>query len=690
MSRLYYGYKMKRAIIYILALCLTMASSLTAKQLEPGSRDAEAFKLAYGHYNNGRYEEARDILYKMARKYDDDGNFDHLLGMTFAKMDGITNRTYARKFLKMAVKQEEDSIRWRYDLGLVLIQSDMKFSAHQEFKKIIELDSGYLDAYYQVIDYCIERYCYNGDTRRLQEGYVTGLMGRNKFPNNTVLKYKMALIAALFESYSEGSKIIAKISNPDTLQTEITLLDAYLNYKERNFERSYDLFSMGIHRLSPENAKGYFDIALLLSPQQKKDYDKMSEGRKKIYSDSVWQSYDPDLTTELNEKKVEHFARVYMAEIMHSQPDRGKHAWDTDQGKLYIRYGPPDYARWKLPEDEDLKLNCQWRWIYYFNGRPVYLTFLNTFGGNSYALAPMDYGGSEYEAYVLSAEIPNVVRFAEQNNLIHSIFSYFIYKGPDNQSMIDLFVATPYDQFVYKPLQGHAVCNVEYRSALSDLEGNPIKRGMYNQKVVISPTLSQNSDFYNFYTITMPAPAESLKVSCAIEQKAAERVNIYEMPLDVYNFNDSGFHLSSLILASKVGDKEKDSQFNRRNIKLIPNFTRTYRNNDTLIVYYEIYDLPTNIRNRTHYRLSYSITEVEPPSNLFRAIAGILAGKQKTEITHTADRGDIRTDLYEPLKIDISSLKPGLYDFTLNVEDLIIGKHITRQTRFSVVEAEKE
>jgi GWxTD domain-containing protein len=681
---------MKRVGIYILLIYLFMTAALEARELKPGSRDGKAFEKAREHYNKGEYEVARDILYKMARKYDSDANFDYLLGMSFAKMGGITNRTYARKYLKMAVGMEKDSVRWRYDLGVVLNQSDMKYSAYQEFNEVIERDSTYLEAYLNVIDYCIDKYRHNGDKGKLQEAYKCALYGKNRFKNNAALQYKMALIATLFESHAEAAKIIGEITNADTLRNEITMLAAYLNYKARDFANSYSLFTKGILNLSEEDSKGYFDIELLLSPQQKRDYNDLNEDEKKIFADSMWQNLDPDLTTTLNEKMVEHFARVYMAEILLSQPDRGKHAWDTDQGQLYIRYGPPAIAEWNLPDDEDTRLNCKWEWVYYFDGEPVHLTFMNLFGGNSYALAPMDYGGDDYKAYALNAEIPNVVRFAEQQDLIQSIFSYFIYKGPDNESLLDLFVATPYDQFVYQPVEGHAVCDVEYRSALLDLEGEPIKRDTRQQQIVISPTLSQNPDFYNFATITMPAPAESLKVACAIEQKSAQRVNIYEMPLDIYDFNDKGFHLSSLILASKVGEKEKDSQFNRRNIKLIPNFTRTYRDIDTLIVYYEIYDLPTNIRNRTHYRLSYSIREIEPPRNVFGMIAGLLSGGPKAEITHTADRGDIRTELYEPLKIDISPLKPGLYSFTLEVEDLIIGKTLTRKAQFSVVEPEKD
>ncbi len=677
---------MHRYLIHILLTLAFFFSAAHARRLEPGSDDHDRYLKACEHYEKGNYEEARNILYEMLRDHDNDPYLNYILGMSFAKMGGVHNRNYARKYLKQAVRLEEDSLNWRYELGVLLIESEMEAAAEEQFQELVKRDSSYVQAYYYIMDICIDRFCHNGNRSKLAQGYRTALVCRSRYPDDDVIAYKKALVEMLFKSYNEAAETLSRIDSPDTLQTEITLLHAYLNYELRDFDQSFKLFSKALSDLSEEDVKGYRDITLLLTNQQIREYEALPENRKAQFEDEFWAGLDPDLTTEVNEKIVEHFARVYFAEIMFARPEADVHGWEMDQGRLYIRYGPPASAEWHLPDDNDPMLNCRWNWVYFFDGRPVELEFLNIFGGDNYQLAPMNYGGDVKIADDLVNEIPNVITFTDDKNLINSIFSHFIYKRPEGESMLDLFVATPYDQFVYEPVEGHAVCSVQYRTAIMDLEGTILERKSSNQQIVISPTLSKNPDFYNFATISMKSPPDSLNIACAIEQKSAQRVNVYKRPLRIYDFKDSGFHMSSLILASKVDKKEKNSPFNRRDIKLIPNFTNTYKVNDTVIVYYEIYDLPLNIRGRTHYRMTYTIQEQEIPRNIFGMIASVMSSDQKTGITHTADRGDILTERYEPLKIDISSLEPGLYEFTLTIEELVLGKTLTRKARFSVVE----
>lgn len=676
---------MQKIFTHILIIIILACGMLSGKQLKPGSGDHKKYLEAKEQYDRGEYDRAREILYPMSREYRHDAQFNYLLGMTFVGIGGVNGRVHAQKYLKRAVDICKDSTDWRYQLGLVQVEGDLRHPAYLEFKKIIETDSNYLNAYLQVIDFCIDRYFYNEDRDRLEEAYRTILIAEKRFPGNKPVLFKKALAASLFKVFDTADEAISKIDDPDTLQKEIYLQDAYIKYNLRQFDKSRELFLKGFELMDSAEVTAYNDISLLFSPQGQRDFGALDSAECRAYADSAWQIRDPDRTTSINEKKLEHFARVYMADLMFSQPNRGKRGWETDQGKLFIRYGPPQFSEWRLPEDGDMDLNCSWKWIYYMDGEVYDIEFKNIFGGNSYMLTPMDMGNSEFKAYEMTAEVPEQQAFAEKRDLIDAVFSNFVYKGDDGQAMLDLFVATPYNQFEYEPVEGHAVCDIEYRLAFYDQSDSVLNRTRDSQQLVISPTLSRNPEFYNFHTIRMPAPSENLTVACAIEQKSAQRVNLYEMPLEIYDFSDDGFHLSSLILGSEISEKEKDTQFDRRDYKLIPNYTSTYEQGDTLIVYYEIYDLPTDLRGRTRYLFTYSIREINPPANLFGTIAGFLSNRTRMEISHTTQRGDVRSDLYEPLRVDLADLEPGLYEFSLTIEEQILGKTLTRTAPFSLI-----
>ena len=665
-------HKIRITSILLIGL-LWAVTGLSAKELKPNSSDWDKFEEAKSYFANGDLEEARDKFFKLYREYSRDPNLNYQLGMTFAALDGITNRAQAVKYLKKAIKYEKDSVDWYYDLGIVLNRSDMKLPAYDKFREVLEKDSTYLEAYFQIIDYCVERFFHNHNTDKLSEAYQTALAGESHFKYNSTMLYKKALVSMLYSSNENAQRTLHEIFAPDTLQMEITLLDAYLYYKKREFLESHKKFLEAFQMMPEDMRRGYQEIELLLSPQGQRDYEDLSAIDKRRFADSLWKSLDPDLTTVLNEKKVEHYARVYFAELMFAQPNLNKHGWETDQGGLYVRYGPPQSARWYLPYDNDPKLHTRWEWTYNFNNKPVTLTFLNLMGGDHYQLAPMDYGYSDFKAYELTGDVPNQETFAQNAVLINSYFSHFVHKGRQGQSILDMFVATAYDQFEYKNESGHASCDIQYRIGLHDSSGAIITLDSTDLHLVISPTLMFNPDFYHFSKISLIPPPQKYEAAFAIEQKSAYRLNIYRMPVEVYDFTDDGFHLSSLILGAKIEEPEAGSPFNRGDIKLIPNYTSTYKNSDSLIIYYELYDLPTNIRGRTKFRLTYSIREEKRSSNVFNFIGGLFADGRKTEIIHSADMGDIHPDRTESLKIDLSNLRPGDYSFNLTIEELILG-----------------
>jgi GWxTD domain-containing protein len=677
----------------ILALGFVIGSCASHNTVHQDSDSHTLYLKAQDLYGAGDYDRAGDILNDLLSDYPNDPNVNHLLGMSFAQKGGIMNRKYALQFLKAAVNLEPDSLDWQYDLGCVLYEADTKYTAYLCFKAIIEADSNYLDAYLRLFDICHDRYKHNANVEKLAEGYQTVRTACKRFPLNTDLIYKQALTAMLLKNPKEAEILLAGMHDPDTLRAEIILLNAYLKYRAREYEQSLNLFNMGIALLPLDASRGYYDISLLLSPSQKSEYDILSESMQKRYRDSLWDVLDLDMTTEVNEKMVEHYARVYYSELLFSDQRRDKHGWETDRGKLCIRYGEPAFQNWNLAPGDvwslssfDINWSNEWMWGFMIDGRIEVLKFIDLIGWDNYQLAPIGEGSFDRKAHELVTATPTQPSIEWQTSTIEAYFSYFIYKGEDGESMVDVFIATPYDQLKYVSLEGHAACQVEYRAALLDLNGQALGRQALEQQYVISPTLSENPEFYHSAKVSLTAPPESLFIACAIEQKSAGKRSTFQIPIEIYDFGDAGFHLTGLILASKIARPEEGSVYNRGDYKLVPNFNNTYEESDTLIIYYEMYDLPTDLRGLTRYRLTYTISEIKPPGNLFSFVGDIFSSGKQTSITHTSEMGDRRTEILAPLQIDLSSLGPGLYEFTLTIDELILGKTLTRKTQFSIVD----
>ncbi len=88
-----------------------------------------------------------------------------------------------------------------------------------------------------------------------------------------------------------------------------------------------------------DGAIEYLD--LLLTPQEKKSFDQSQKGeeRRKLWR-SFWKERDPIPATSQNERLIEYFRRIQVADARFSTPIM--EGWKSDRGRVYILLGPPE------------------------------------------------------------------------------------------------------------------------------------------------------------------------------------------------------------------------------------------------------------------------------------------------------------------------------------------------------------
>ena len=73
-------------------------------------------------------------------------------------------------------------------------------------------------------------------------------------------------------------------------------------------------------------------------------------------ADAVWSLSDPLYLTPANERRVQHYARMALADIAFSDPDQALLGRDTQAGMLVLRYGWPKHIS-EVPRDGTLELD---------------------------------------------------------------------------------------------------------------------------------------------------------------------------------------------------------------------------------------------------------------------------------------------------------------------------------------------
>jgi len=124
------------------------------------------------------------------------------------------------------------------------------------------------------------------------------------------------------------------------------------------------------------------EISYLATNKELKSYDGLSLLGKQEFLREFWRSRDPDPSTPQNEFKSEYYRRWRYAVDHYSSFGRAD-GWQSDMGRVYIVYGPPDQIE-RTPFESGQKA---WqKWSYYVKDGGFYFIFVDLEGFGRYTL----------------------------------------------------------------------------------------------------------------------------------------------------------------------------------------------------------------------------------------------------------------------------------------------------------------
>jgi len=100
--------------------------------------------------------------------------------------------------------------------------------------------------------------------------------------------------------------------------------------------------------LEREGGEFYTMIELIATQKELSDYSRLSPEGKKEFLRRFWKKRDPNPETPENEALEEHVKRYRYADAMFRE--QNKPGRETDRGRMYIKYGPPDEIEKKVLE----------------------------------------------------------------------------------------------------------------------------------------------------------------------------------------------------------------------------------------------------------------------------------------------------------------------------------------------------
>ena len=279
------------------------------------SKDPDAALLSF--------ERAVRLDHRMAEAYNG-------LGQVFERRPKA--RYDAIRYYTKALQYNRDYLEARFNIAR-LRHSLQEHDAKYDVEKVIDIDPTFAPAYlllgewYEVQEEDFER------AALLYARYMT------LKPEDPEGRKRLAAVYLRSKNYERIVHLLTDYvrEHPDETGVLAVLAQACVQLGRLEWADRY--FSEYLQAATGEEGALYHDPVLLMSSEERKLYEQADRSARVERVKRFWTAHDPDLTTSINERQLEHYRRVWYALGAFS---KGRQPWDR-RGEVYIRFGEPDY-----------------------------------------------------------------------------------------------------------------------------------------------------------------------------------------------------------------------------------------------------------------------------------------------------------------------------------------------------------
>jgi hypothetical protein len=123
---------------------------------------------------------------------------------------------------------------------------------------------------------------------------------------------------------------------------------------------------------------------------------------------------------------------------------------------------------------------------------------------------------------------------------------------------------------------------------------------------------------------------------------------------------------------------------------LVPNIKKSYKTDDPVVVYFEVYNLKKNTSGQTNFYVQLTLSQIrKDPSFLIRLygiIKSVFINETFSQITLRDDYSGIRRDDYITRILSLPESYPGVYSLDITVYDNLARTGVTERVEFSIIQ----
>ena len=462
-------------------------------------------------------------------------------------------------------------------------------------------------------------------------------------------------------------------------------------------------FDRALTMLPPEDASALRSLVPVLRPRDADRWQRMSPEERQQLERLYWIAAQPSYLDSLNQVRLEHLARAVYVEHRWKDPLRGVQGRDTERGRVYLRYGPPDvwatFGGGRLGErdpdaaaagatvlDAAASLETQRTpvvWLYE-RSQLRFVFSLNT------AFARDQFGGDFREVFrraqdIFPARYDNVPIVADMDTVLVQ-FAQFRGARPGTTDL-GIFAFMP----IGRMARGADAATLPLRTAaiLKNALLEDIHRAESNDPVT---TANPRQVELRSWRFNLPTGEYLMRIEGHLGgvDRRARSTSV----LGLRAYPGDTLRLSDLLVADAVAPRDS-SYLSWRDFFIRPSAGR-FAPGDPIALLWETYGLTPDSTGAVHYTIELAVTvrQVDRRGLAARILGGIgdaiglsAQGDDQVALEYTR-RGPQAERQVDWLTVGLDAAPEGLYTIAITVTDRVSGRSSTQFRSIRVTRGE--
>lgn len=590
------------------------------------------------------------------------------------------SRLLSSQEIDRAIALDPGNALYRVEQGLTYAARRFVGDAEQSFLEATRLDPRCSEAWYQLgrleqFEY-LKTMCFPDRLVKAID-YFEKAYRYNRKHEETLLS--LAFLHSLRQMHGTGLGFATRAVRFYPKNARAHLLCGYLYTRLKEFDKAEQAFATGFLLLSEEERRPYEDIGPLLSGEERELYGSSLPERRRDWERRFWIENDPTPSTDVNERRLEHFARVVYADRALSLERLDLAGPETDRGAALIRFGLPDRKLYDLGSGT----SGAWvAWRYDTPQGPMMLYFCDEFLNGNFQFPVFDYYG-QISRRMLDAA-PQRYEYPIRYDPFPMSIRTACFRGGEERTRLELSVAVPDSLAAAKSRSWDLVLS------LFDRELTRFSMDRLTARPDSLLRVRRLGSSYLVYDAAIEMLPRDLGVTCAVELSLEQdrKKAVRRLPLTIRDLHGRSLKISSVKLAVAAPDGSCTDVLDP-----LPAYPRRSR----ICLAYEVYNLKAGEDGSSRYRLTYAIRTPDPgadgsPASLQKTLSYMWStirgekGRNRPYIESSFEQRAAAASVADNLQIDLGSLEQGSYELILYVEDLVAGATTAESVIFSVNE----